>query len=421
MHALIACSTFAVAVTLAVSRPRIVGRLRVGPASAAVAGTACLMLAGTVRPADLAVAVEALWRPLLTVLSIMVTTAAAREVGVLETVAARVLSGRTTSLRRLFTAVFALGVVTATILSNDAAILLLTPLVLTFVARQYPDHPGLLVPFGFAVFMAAGVAPFVTSNPMNMVVASYVGLNFNDYAMVMVPVALVGSATTWLVLLRVFAADLDIAVPPTAAARQSTAFRPAEKKMLALVAGVTATYPFVAMFDGGAIWVVAVVGAAVAVALACADGRVRPARVLGRGVAWDVLVFLPAVFVLSIGLKNVGLVDVLAGWYQSAGLSVLGVTAAMGSAVMNNHPMALINMLALETRPDAGVGEFLAVLVGGDLGPRLLPTGSLAGLLWLESCRRFGVHVAPGHFIRVGLFSTAPTLVVSLAVLSLFR
>ena len=191
--------------------------------------------------------------------------------------------------------------------------------------------------------------------------------------------------------------------------------------MLGLLAGVTATYPFVAMFDGGGIWLVAVVGAALAAGLACYDSGVAPARVLGRGVAWDVVVFLPAVFVLSIGLKNVGLVDALSAWYQDAGVVALGVTAALGSAVMNNHPMALINMLALESRPDAGVREFLAVLVGGDLGPRLLPTGSLAGLLWLESCRRFGVHIAPSYFIRVGLILTAPALFISLAVLAFLR
>jgi arsenical pump membrane protein len=190
--------------------------------------------------------------------------------------------------------------------------------------------------------------------------------------------------------------------------------------MLALLLGVTATYPLVAVFDDAAIWAVASAGAVLAVWLVVSERQTPIHRILGRGVAWDVLIFLPAVFVLSIGLRNVGLVDLLASWYRDAGLATLGVTAAIGSAVLNNHPMALVNMLALEARSGSGTEEFLAVLVGGDLGPRLLPTGSLAGLLWIEACRRYGVHVTPGHFVRVGFVLTAPTLVISLAILALF-
>ena len=51
---------------------------------------------------------------------------------------------------------------------------------------------------------------------------------------------------------------------------------------------------------------------------------------------------------------------------------------------MNNHPMALIHSLTLAGQPDVLV---YAALVGGDLGPRLLPIGSLAGLLWLDLLR----------------------------------
>jgi arsenical pump membrane protein len=116
-------------------------------------------------------------------------------------------------------------------------------------------------------------------------------------------------------------------------------------------------------------------------------------------------------------LRNVGLVDVVAQWYGNAGVAVIGLTSAVGSALLNNHPMALINMLALEGRRD--VLPFLAALIGGDLGPRLLPTGSLAGLLWLESCRHLGVAIPVVTFMRVGLLLTAPALLVSLLLLIL--
>ena len=267
MQALIACSTFALAVTLAVRRPRVGARLEIGPAAAAVAGTICLLAFGIVRPADLVVAITTLWRPLLTIVAIMVTTSAARRAGVIDVVAALLFARRAASVHRLFTSVFALSLATASLLSNDAAVLLLTPLVLAFVRRQFPDRPGLLVPFAFAVFMAAGVAPFVTSNPMNMVVASYVGLNFNDYAAVMVPISLVGSLISFLLLRRVFGTELkepacsaeSVECPATAR------FSETQIGMLLLLVGVIGMYPLVARFNGAAIWIVAAIGAALAV------------------------------------------------------------------------------------------------------------------------------------------------------------
>jgi len=65
-----------------------------------------------------------------------------------------------------------LSAITSAALNNDAAVLLLTPLIVGLVRRCYPHRPDLIIPFAFAVFAAAGVAPLVISNPMNLIVAS---------------------------------------------------------------------------------------------------------------------------------------------------------------------------------------------------------------------------------------------------------
>jgi hypothetical protein len=53
----------------------------------------------------------------------------------------------------------------------------------------------------------------------------------------------------------------------------------------------------------------------------------------------------------------------------------------------------------------------------GDLGPRLLPMGSLAALLWLDLLRRHGVHISTSKFILVGFPVTVPSLALSLLLL----
>ena len=65
----------------------------------------------------------------------------------------------------------------------------------------------------------------------------------------------------------------------------------------------------------------------------------------------------------------------------------------------------------------AAYDAVLAALIGGDLGPRLLPMGSLAGLLWLESLRRQRVDLPLGRFVLVGAAVTAPVLALSLALI----
>jgi hypothetical protein len=111
-----------------------------------------------------------------------------------------------------------------------------------------------------------------------------------------------------------------------------------------------------------------------------------------------------------------GLRGRLAHVYEGAPPARIGLVSALGSAVLNNHPMSHLNMFALSAA-EAGAAHrsVLAALIGGDLGPRLIPMGSLAGLLWLETLRRAGVSISARRFLVVGVLATAPALAVSLA------
>jgi len=161
-------------------------------------------------------------------------------------------------------------------------------------------------------------------------------------------------------------------------------------------------------------WVVAAPAACVAVAVTRASGVAL--RRVAAGVSWELVPFVFGVLVLATALARAGVTDWLAALYASAPapLAAVGVVAAGGSAIANNHSVALIHSVALAGAPDRLV---YAALVGGDLGPRLLPMGSLAGLLWLHALRRAGVSLPLGTFVRVGAIVTVPSLAVSLVVL----
>jgi arsenical pump membrane protein len=420
-----AVSALAVTLGLALRRPSLravplllPSGLRIGPGVAAGLGVVILLLAGNLHGGDVAEALDVLWRPLVALASIMVMTGVAARVGLFGQLATLVVPRGGAGATRLFGLVFALSFATAAVFNNDAAILVLTPVVVVLVRGLYPDTPSLLLPFAFAVFMAAGVAPFLTSNPMNTVVAGAAGIDFNAYAVRMVPVALVAAVVTFGVLRLVFAAALA-AAPDPAPAPPRAAWTGAQRQLLGLVLAVLVAYPAFAL-AGLHVFVVAAGGATVALALAWRHGAGRPPQVLRAAVAWEILVFLLGMFMLAEGLQNVGVVDRLRELYEWGDPTVVGVTSAVGSALINNHSMALTNLLAIQEIPGAGEDEYLAALVGGDLGPRLLPIGSLAGLLWLALLRRLEVEVPLRRFVVVGTAVAVPSLLASLAVLALW-
>lgn len=406
-------STVAVTLGLVVARPRLGARIRVSPAAAALAGVAALAAVGSVRVADVAWAAQTMWRPLVGIVAIMVMTGVARRLGVLERLAELVFVRARGSATRLFALVFAFGALTAAVLNNDSAILLLTPLVVDAARRRRPE---LVVPLAFAVFLSAGVAPLIVSNPMNMVVASYAGIGFNEYATRMALPALAGGAVTFVAARLFFHRALAGAGAERGAADDASRapFEKRQRVALATLAAVVLSYPVVSWF-GGPVWVVAVVGAVAMLAVAW-RARVSPLAIARDEVHKDTLVFLVAALVLSIGLRNVGVVERLAHIYDGASPMRIGAVSALGSAILNNHPMSHLNMFALAAN-DAAHASVLAALVGGDLGPRLFPMGSLAGLLWLEMLRRAGVDVGVRRFLVVGAIATVPALAASLALL----
>ena len=386
----------------------------VSAVGAAVAVVICAAL-GLLEPGDAERAARTLWRPFVTLASIMALTGVAEHLGLIERIAA-VIEPRTRGpVRHAFRITFALSALVAAALSNDAAILLLTPVVLTLLRTVYPKrHPKFLVPFAFAVFTAAGVAPLVTSNPMTLVVAEHAGLGFNAYAARMIPVAIAGWIVAYAVLAWIFREPLADESPALGAWPAHPPLGAAAKVVLAVLTVVLLAYPIVAYADGP-LWIVAASGATAAIAIALvADVK---ARALAGSIAWSVFPFLLCVFLVAVALERAGVVEWLAARYAGdAPLARIGVGAAAGSALLNNHPMAVLNMLALD-RVAATDAHVLAALVGGDLGPRLLPMGSLAGLLWIESLRRHGVAIGLATFVRVGALLTVPTLAVSLVVL----
>jgi arsenical pump membrane protein len=384
------------------------------PAAGALGGLGLALATGAASREDIDHALRDLWRPSISIIGIMVTTACAAELGIFTRLAAWIEPRTRGPVRHAFRFVFIVAALTAAILSNDAAILLITPVIVELLRSVYPKrNPKFVVPFAFAAFVAAGVAPLPTGNPMNLVVAFRAGIDFNDYAIHMIPVAIAGWVVAYAMLAWQYRDVLSDEAPALGAGPPTIPLSSQAKVVLAITGLSIASYPILAAL-GHPIWPVAAAAAVVCIG-ATTHAHVSIRRVAG-GVSWELLPFLFGVLVLATALAHAGVTAQLADIYARtpAPLATVGVVASGGSAVMGNHPMALLHSLALADAPHRLV---FAALVGGDLGPRLLPIGSLAGLLWASALRRQGVTVPLRTFVRVGAIVTIPSLIASLAVL----
>jgi arsenical pump membrane protein len=154
----------------------------------------------------------------------------------------------------------------------------------------------------------------------------------------------------------------------------------------------------------------------------------RPATVV-REIGWDAVIFVMGIFVVAHGLRAAGLTDAIGTVLYRAsevgmqlGTLATGLVAAVLSAVMNNHPTTATMALAigdLPLEPTSIKLLAMSALIGGDLGPKMLPIGSLAALLWLRMLRTRGVEISYLQYVKLGVPVTLVAVACSLLALNL--
>ncbi|MEW6324303.1 MAG: ArsB/NhaD family transporter [Nitrospirota bacterium] len=414
---------FLATVYLSMAQPA-VGSLRITPSRAALLGAAAMLLLFPSSPWPLVhSSVLILWRPLLTITGLMIVTLVARRAGLFDRLVGAVVRASGGDGRRLFAWLFVTGVLTGSIFTNDAAVLILTPMVCLLCRRS----PGLQpAPYLFAVLNVANlVAALVISNPINLVVADYIGIPFVEYAAWMALPAAVAAASTYAVLRFYFRREIAasrLEPPPEPNAPRSPLLVPS----LAVI-GLIVPAAFLGPLIGLPLWLIMAGGAAVLLLLARRLAGIAPQAVV-RDVAWDVLIFVAGIFIIVNGLRETGLAGMLAELMARLGGRELpsmivstGVVAAVSSALMNNHPTAYLMAMSLDHLTAVPAEQRVlafAMLIGGDLGPKLLPIGSLAALLWFRILKDHGIQMPYGRYIRVGVPVTLVALLLALAVLA---
>ena len=312
--------------------------------------------------------------------------------------------------RRLLVMVFLVASVITAVLSLDATVVLLTPVVVATARRM-----GVAAqPHAYATAHLANTASLLlpVSNLTNLLAFSAAGLSFLHFAGLMTLPWLVAIAAEFALLRWVFRRDLAADPQPDGSAEQVHVPVFVLGVLGLTLLGFAATSPL----GISPAWS-ALAGAVVLGVRALANRDTTPARILASAdLPFLAFVLCLGVVVNAVMLNGLDTVmrDVVPAGDDLLTLLVTAAVAAVLSNVVNNLPAVLVLLPLVAASGPAAV---LAVLIGVNIGPNLSYPGSLANLLWRNTVRRHGMDAGFLEFTRVGLCTTPVTLVCSVLAL----
>jgi arsenical pump membrane protein len=406
-----------VVMTLVIWRPR-----NLPVAAPAWLGAGAALMLHLVSFADMWRVLQLTWNATLALVGLMLLSATLEANGAFAAAAHRIARASGGDGRRLFVGLGLLTGGTATVLANDGAILILTPIVaelaahLSFTRRQ-------TIAFLFAVgFLCDALSTLLpTSNLTNILLVDALHLHPADFVAHMllptVTLFVVSLAGLGLAFRRDLPrrCDLDGLGPAPPFSRRS--YWATVLALAILLAGYTA-----------AAWVhlpLGIVVAAVGAGLLAFEKWGDPTvdvRGLVLRLPWSIVAFAFALFVVVFALGKAGAAGRLAALLDPhrhgtlTALLIAGLLVSLLAAAANNLPVLLVTLLALE---QLGATHALpyAALLGANVGSKLTPVGSLATLLWLDMLTRRNLHMSWDEYTRAALLPSLAALLSALLVL----
>ncbi|WP_394430160.1 SLC13 family permease [Streptomyces sp. SGAir0957] len=307
---------------------------------------------------------------------------------------------------RMLGGVFAVAAAVTAVLSLDATVVLLTPVVFATAARIGTSPRPHVYASAHLANSASLLLP--VSNLTNLLAFTASGLTFSRFAGLMALPWLLAIGIEYVVFRRYFADDL------AAPAHDPDPGEPTGVPVFTLVVLALTLAGFVVTSFAGIEPLYA----------ACAGALVLGARSLARrrstpGELFTALNLPFCLFVLALGVVvravvDNGLGDGIAHVLPDGSslltlLAVAGVAAVLANLI-NNLPAILALLPAVAP---AGPGPVLAALIGVNLGPNLTYVGSLATLLWRRIVHAHGTEPDLAGFTRLGLLTVPTTLLAS--------
>lgn len=347
------------------------------------------------------------WNVVIILATLMIISSLLDDYGFFEYCASGAIHAAKNSGERLFLYTFLVVSAISLFAGNDVVILTTTPIILIF-CKNAKINPK---PYMYASFFAANTfsMPLYIGNLTNILIGDSFGLDYFGFTKYMFLPTLAAALVNYHLLKYIFRKQI-----PESFCSQDNGRIPVRNKFLVtlglavllgvIVIGGVANYMKIPL---------SVVTLAGALLLMISERRMVHRL---KGVSWNVILFVIGLFIVIKGLDVSGVAGAI-GEVIFANMSnnILAATfsvsllSAFMCNIVNNIPMTamMLSIIQHASLPQ-GMNTAMAysLVIGSNLGANFTTFGALAGIIWLESARRYGWGTTMSDLLKIGLFVT---------------
>jgi Na+/H+ antiporter NhaD/arsenite permease-like protein len=375
--------------------------LRMNRATIALVGSALLIGLGLLDIEEAWAAIDA--KTIVFLLSMMVVNANLAFSGFFRLALVGLLRVTTSPFGLLLVLTWGSGFLSAFFL-NDTLAIVFTPLVLS-LTEALGLNP---IPYLLAVAGATNLGSVVTlsGNPQNILIGSFSGISYLDFARALTPVAVMSLGLQVGLLWVLYPEVRGMGSGGHEVPLQPRIYQPLFWKSVVITAAMLAAF---------VIGVPIANAAFVAAALLLMTRRIKPERVL-RTIDWNLLVMFSGLFILTRCTQELRLLGGVAGWVESKlGLAI--VTTVLSNLISNVPAVLLLQPLvrAASQIPQGSddTQSWLLLAASSTMAGNLTLFGSVANLIMVAAAAQLGHRLSFGEHLRFGVPLTLGTVAIA--------
>ncbi|MFA6803428.1 MAG: SLC13 family permease [Candidatus Methanomethylophilaceae archaeon] len=385
--------------------------------TAAIFGAALMVLFGIVPLSDAFASID--FEVLFLLLGMMTFVSGLEYCGLFKIIADYLIEHSGSKIR-LLAMIMGITSLLSAIALNDAVVLMFTPIVIRCCSK-IKTNP---IPYLVGMMMSANIGSMATAvgNPQNAFIATTADINFLEFSLYLIPVAMICLPVTFLLIWYLYRKDLyrsfDRSIDDGDMDHEVDHLR--LKIMIVTMISMIFGFSLSGFLDIKTYEIALIAGAVSLIIVA--SKSTNDMRWIVERIDWSVLVFFIGLFVLISGVVESGLIydiaDLFPGFGKGETPTMLGLSVftAILSNLFSNVPAV---MLITEMMPVDDLSFWLILAASSTLAGNATLIGSAANIIVTENSERYGVKFNFFKFMAIGTFVTVVTILIGVSMISL--